>query len=69
MKITVSEVKSKLNRINNKSDSRRKKISELEDITIKSISNATQNEKKTLKKEFGGLWDNSKWSNIHNPHK
>lgn len=69
MKITVSEVKSKLNRINNKLDFRRKKISEFENITIKSISNATQKEKNTLKKEFGGLWDNSKWSNIHNPPK
>lgn len=55
MKTTVSKIKSKLNRINNKLDFRRKKISELEDITIKSISNAAQKEKKTFKKELGDL--------------
>lgn len=55
MKNIVFEIKNKINRIKSKLDGRRKKISELEDIPVKTISNEAKKEKERPKKQLSNL--------------
>lgn len=59
MKNIVFEIKNKINRIKSKLDGRRKKISELEDIPVKTISNEAKKEKERQKNSLV-IRDNSK---------